>query len=623
MCGIFGWLSWQEPVSEAAVRAAVDSLQARGPDDRGLWLNPAQQLALGHTRLAIRDLQTGQQPLHSLDGRLHAVVNGELYEDTYWRRHLLAQGYPLQTRSDSELVLGLYQLYGLDFVSRLRGEFAILLWDSERLVAVRDRFGIKPLCYALTPTGIRFASKAKALFASGLPAAWDLQALQQAYALQYPLPEQTLFEGVQQVLPGELMVVTAQGQISHQRYWDLDYATPEHFAEPPNPAIFLQQLQEAVSLRLAADVPVCAHLSGGIDSSAVLALASEAQGSPLPAFTVAFPGSDYDELALARQTAQHLGSELYEVPVTATDIIKHLPNTVYHCEGLMINGHAVAKALLNQAIQQAGFKVALTGEGADELLLGYTHYRADLGWQDHDPRSSGIHLATSEQLDLSALQAAWGQTPSFLSAKASLGARLQQLLAPLQVPAWQQNPPVEALLEALDSPALRALHPLHRANTLWTRLALANYILHTVGDGAEMAHSVEGRLPFLDHKLFASLRKLAPEAGFDPHSGLEKQLLRRSLQGKLPESVLTRPKHPFTAPPLGLQPPWRRFAQELLLSLPLPPGVSCRALEGFFKRWPDFSETEQRLWDPVVWTLVSASLLQDLYRLAPLEGSPC
>ncbi|HEY9841818.1 MAG TPA: asparagine synthase (glutamine-hydrolyzing), partial [Candidatus Obscuribacterales bacterium] len=575
---------------------------------QGIWLAENGLVGLGHARLAIRDIAHGQQPLSSLGGRLRCVVNGEFYQTERLRREL-AENYAFQTRSDSEIALALYATRGLDFVHELHGEFALLLWDQalQRLIAVRDRFGIKPLCYALGPGGLMLASKARALLALGHPAQWNPQALQQSLALQYLLPAQTLFAGIEQLPPGHLLLAE-NGQVRIEKYWDLDYP----LIEAGSPLEFdtarerlATGLRAAVRERLAAEVPVCSHLSGGIDSSTVMAVIAEESPQLTHAFTVAFPEqADYDESGLARASAHRSGAQLHLLELRTADLIAHLPETVRLGEGLSINGHTVAKFLLNQEIRAAGFRVALTGEGADELLLGYAHFRQDLGLAANNPLVSGLHTACGPVEGLEPIAAALGFVPAWLQAKAAQGRRLASLLQP----ALPIAAAAEALLAAVDLGQLQGRHRVHQSAWLWNRLALANYILPTVGDGAEMAHGIEGRLPFLDHRLFEALRNLPPEAHF--RGGLEKSLLREAFADQLIPELRSRPKHPFLAPPLTQFAPWREFLAASFLDLPPLPLIDRPALLKLLQNLPDLPPEQHRLWDPVLNTLLSATWLQ-------------
>lgn len=618
MCGILGW--WQPGIGleglQTALRAGLAELASRGPDGEGLWIDAEAGLGLGHARLAIRALADGAQPLVSPDGMLRCVVNGELYGSEALRRRLSAQGYRFLTQSDSELALALYAELGLDFVQALEGEFALLLWDARqrRLVAVRDRFGIKPLCYARGPQGLMLASKARALLAMGHPARWDGEALQQSLALQYLLPQQSLIRGSRQLPPGHLLVANADGDLSIQAYWDLDYPKADepagHDFEAARAAL-ANGLRQAVRERLAAEVPICGHLSGGIDSSVVLALMAQ-QSQDLTAFSVSFPEAPaYDELELAKATAGHWGLRHEIVSVRSHDLVRAFADSVRLGEGLSINGHSTAKFLLNQAIRAAGCRVALTGEGADELLLGYAHFRQDLGLAPNNPLVAGLHTSSnSEALDLAPIAAGLGFVPAWLRAKAEQGARLQSLLQP----GLQAYPAAEALMGSIDQAQLAGRHRVHQSAWLWIKLALGNYILPTVGDGAEMAHGIEGRPPFLDHRLFEALRGLPPEAHFA--GGLEKALLREAFAAELIPALRTRPKHPFLAPPLTAQAPWRQFLHESFSSLPAPPFVDSAAVLKLLKTLPSLSESGHRAWDPVLTTLLGALWLQAGLRLA-------
>ncbi|MGV3524858.1 MAG: asparagine synthase (glutamine-hydrolyzing) [Candidatus Sericytochromatia bacterium] len=617
MCGIFGWLSWGAPVPLAACERGLAELATRGPNGSGLWQSDDGRLVLGHRRLATQDLQGGTQPLHAPEYGLSAVVNGELYHSATQRAELARWGYRFRTHSDSELVLALYARHGRDFVHHLQGEFALLLWNGEQLLAVRDRFGIKPLCYHLGSEGLQVASKGRALLALELPdlsAEWDLTAWQQALGLQYLLPSDHLLKGIQTLPPGHLLEVSRDGRCRVERWWELDYP-PQN---TPMPALAVAEatqrlkagLHSAVAQRRQAEVPVCAHLSGGIDSSAVLAeLCSQSAGAEVTAFHVRFAGRpDYDEAAQAAATARFCGARLEILTVTTEDLIAALPDSVARGEGLVINGHVAAKYLLNQAISAQGFRVVLTGEGADELLLGYSHLLQDLGQPQVQPLLQGMHLASGAQLDLRAVeQGLGGHLPGFLQAKASLGARLHSLLDGVS-----STLAASRLADWLPLDALAGRQPVHQSAWLWNRLALSGYILHTVGDGTEMAHGVEGRLPFLDHQLFAALQPLQPLAHLE--QGKEKALLRRAFAGRLPEAVLQGGKRPFLSPPLLAHPGWQNWLRERLLDGPALPLVKRSALETLLQRLPQLSAAEQLLWDPPLHLLLSGSLLQSSWQ---------
>jgi asparagine synthase (glutamine-hydrolysing) len=272
MCGIVALFSPERPVSAEVLARATASLHHRGPDGQRQWVAPGGEVGLGHARLAIIDLETGAQPLTNEDGQIHVVVNGELYDFERIRSELQARGHTFRTRSDSEIVLHLYEEYGAHCVHHLRGEFAFVLWDARqrRLLAARDRFGIKPLFYADIGPTLAFASEAKALMAAGLAPRWDEEGVAQIAAFSTLSPDRSLFQGVRQVPPGHFLLASA-GDRQLVRYWDFDYPPAAAQAGPPDPASdadqverFRAALDEAVRLRLRADVPVGCYLSGGI-----------------------------------------------------------------------------------------------------------------------------------------------------------------------------------------------------------------------------------------------------------------------------------------------------------------------------------------------------------------------
>jgi len=278
MCGIVAMFSRTAPVLAETIQRATKTLRHRGPDGQRYWLSPEARVALGHARLSIIDLTTGDQPIANEDETLHIIVNGELYGYEAMQKELEHRGHHLRTRSDSEIVLHLYEELGVECLARLRGEFAIVLWDNvkRKLFAARDRLGIKPLFYAFHDGTLYLASEAKALFAAGVPARWAPESLYDAGGFGGP-QKRTLFDGIYQIPPGHYMLAT-EGQIEVKKYWDFDYPlavvpapvrSDAEYAEE-----FLSTFEESVRLRLRADVPVGCYLSGGIDSCAVLGLAA-------------------------------------------------------------------------------------------------------------------------------------------------------------------------------------------------------------------------------------------------------------------------------------------------------------------------------------------------------------
>lgn len=596
MCGILSQVSPQA-VDVEAFSQALDCLKTRGPDGSGLWLSPDRRVALGHRRLAIVDASGGQQPISDEENGIVAVVNGEFYDHALLRIRLQGLGYRFRSHSDSEVLIHLYRHYGLECLQFLRGEFAWILYDvgQRKLVAARDGYGIKPLLFRQQGEQLWLASKARAFVPLGWRPQWDEDSFFYASATQYPPYARTLFGQIQQLPPGHFL--TFQDQLLKvQSYWDYPRFQGEEPAEPEEE--FAQLLDECVRLRIPSQ-PVACQLSGGIDSAAVLALAAQASAQ-VTAFHVSFPGSPLDE----REQAQSL-AELSQVPLevlslTDQDLLESLQEATLASEGLAINAHLSAKYLLLRHISQAGFKVCLTGEGSDEVLLGYPHFRLDLQPSraqelgESNQASRGIMLSQGPGLSLQALQTQLGHRPHFLQAKAALGLRLQSVMKRDFLGAHRER---DCYQELLQGSPLEGRLPVEQSACLWNRSALAQYILNTLGDGCEMAHGVEGRLPFLDRHLSEFLARVPVD--WKIRRGQEKYLLRQSMRELLPDWLLTKQKHPFMAPPLaGLS----SHLREMAASLPHP-FVDRQRLDQQLDQLDRHPDVE---WQPaLIWILTS------------------
>lgn len=542
MCGIAAVFHPGGRVAEQTLRNATEALRHRGPDGQRCWLSPDESVGLAHARLAIIDLETGDQPLANEDGSLRLVVNGEFYGYEAIRDELQQAGHRLATATDSEIALHLYEDLDLGFLDCLRGEFALVLWDQRqrRLTAARDRFGIKPLFYTTVRGALYLASEVKALQAMGVPLAWDHEAVHQLTMLGALSPSRSLFKGVFQIPPGHCLLAGESG-LRLQRYWDFRF--PGQGEAPPAASDldiiqdFRSTIEEAVSLRLRADVPVGCYLSGGLDSSSVLGLAARHASRPLDAFTVVFDHASYDESAVAEETARLCGAHWHPLRISYRDLADHFADTVWHVEGLLANGNSVAKFLLSRAAAEAGIKVVLTGEGSDEVLAGYALFQKDLV-----PAASG---ASGPGVGL-------GFMPAWLAAQMANGERHRWLLAPafLAEAAAQDGPGL--LVRELDPPAaLETWDPLPRSLYLWAKTVLPNYILAAGGDRVEMANSVEGRPPFLDHEVVERAARLPSRLLFA--GGAEKYVLREAVRPLLTDAVYRRRKQPFLAPPASLE----------------------------------------------------------------------
>ncbi|HYM25309.1 MAG TPA: asparagine synthase (glutamine-hydrolyzing), partial [Vicinamibacterales bacterium] len=387
MCGIVAAVSKEGGLSADVMERAVRRLHHRGPDGQRVWVSDDRRAALGHARLSIIDLATGDQPIANEDERLRIVVNGEFYDFERARDALTRSGHSFRTKSDSEIALHLYEDRGAHAVHALRGEFAFALWDDRdrTLFAARDRFGIKPLYYTVHEGACYLASEVKAFLELGVPLAWDRETLFDTHAMfMAHAPDRTLFAGVYQLPPGHFLFTDGE-RVRVEEYWDWDFPI-ERVSEPEPEASaereWIERLREtlgdAIRLRLRADVPVACYLSGGIDSSAVLGMAANCSPRPLQAFTLSFDHADYDEAPIAEETAKRAGAEYCRIDVRSAQLADDFADTVYHAERPIGNAHSVAKFMLSRAVRDSGVKVVLTGEGGDEIFAGYPEVRQDL-----------------------------------------------------------------------------------------------------------------------------------------------------------------------------------------------------------------------------------------------------
>jgi asparagine synthase (glutamine-hydrolysing) len=620
MCGIACALSLigTGAAADARVLPGLDALANRGPDGRGVWASADRRVAIGHVRLAVRDLEGGTQPIATQDGGVVAAVNGELYETAGMRAELEARGHVFQARTDSEIVIHAWDAWGPDMLERLRGEFAFVLWDArqEVLFAARDRLGVKPLAWAEHQGVLLIASQVKALLAMGLRSAWDEEALHQCASLQYAGPAATLFAGARQVPAGHALSAR-RGRVAVHEYWDLDYPrSPPSDVDDEQAATRLGALlDDAVRVRLEADVPVAFQLSGGLDSSAVLAAAAHRAGRPLDAFTVSFTeGGRYDEEQQAIEVARHLGARLHVVRVGDLEVADSFAEAVVQGEGACINAHAAAKLRLSDALRASGFKVVLTGEGADEVLFGYAHLRGDLAGsparlETTNGASTGLMLPDGEGICTRAIERALGSVPTWIAAKASFGLRVRGLARRDWLERMREHDAASALLAPFDVPGrLEGRGRVEQAAYLWTKLALEGYILRALGDGLEMAHGVEGRLPFLDGPLVDFVRALPTRTKI--RAGVEKWVLRHAVRHRLPEQVVVREKHPFLGPPLGarvLEVARDVAASESFRAQPLLDPARVQAL---LAELPSMPADRRKAYDPVVYFALSIAALQ-------------
>ena len=641
MCGIVALFSRRDSIPVPALHRATRTLYHRGPDGQRHWISQDRRVGLGHARLSIIDLLTGDQPIANEDGRVRIVVNGEFYGYEAIRGELRESGHQLSTRSDSEIALHLYEDFGVQCLHHLRGEFAFVLWDetNRTMFAARDRFGIKPLFYTFHKETLYLASEVKALFAAGVPARWDGESVY--HSVEFGAhPVRTLFDNVFQVPPGHYLLATDK-HVQLKQYWDFDYPKTNgkvlQRSDAEYAAEFRHTLEEAVRVRLRADVPVGCYLSGGLDSCSVLGLAAKHHPEPIRAFTLTFDHGDYDEEAEAKEMAAKVGAEFNPIPIRQDDLADHFSDAIFQSETFCWNAHGVAKYLLSRAVRNAGYKVVITGEGSDEILGGYAHFRRDMllynrNGQDPatvaslvrdleklNPVSRGLLLPDGEAKPLENVKRLLGFVPSWIETFSARSVKMQAVFSGDFGTMIGTRHSYQPLFSDLDVRGqLAGRDPVHQSLYLWSKTVLPGYILNMLGDRMEMAHSVEGRVPFLDHHVVELIRSQPVTQKI--RGMTEKYVLREAVRDLITDTVYRRQKHPFLSPPATLNPKEKlsAFVQDTLRSSVLgsitffDQEKVIALLDGL-----DGMEERSRITnDQVLMTLVSACVLQDRFRLA-------
>lgn len=630
MCGIVAVVSKEQPFAEESLRRATSRLMHRGPDEQHHWLAPDGRAGLGHTRLSIIDLSTGAQPIANEDESLRIVVNGEFYDFERIRGELEQRGHRFRTRTDSEIALHLYEEKGVGCLDDLRGEFAFALWDQARgtLFAARDRFGIKPLFYARIDDALILASEVKAIVAAGARAAWDSESVfHNLFLGQHE--NRTLFDGIQQVPAGHYLIAT-RGAVRVERYWDTDYPRAGTATEEVTVGTVRTLLEECVRLRMRADVPVGCYVSGGVDSSAVLGMAAAHSGRGVAAFTIAFDHPAFDESASAGRSAAHVGADFHPVAVTETDFADCFADAVWHGETIQYNAHGPARYLLSRAVQKAGYKVVLAGEGADELFAGYAFARTALlspgnrwsAWarrvfrllRSRTPAEMTI-AATSPSLERACRVI--GVPPELMGSLAERLELIRSILRPEFAQSFAKRDPFREFMAQFDvRRSLAGREPVKQLLYLWLKSLFVNYVL--AGERLDMAHAVEVRLPYLDHKLFELTRTIP--ASVLASGGGRKQLLREAVKSYVTDEVYRGAKQPFFAPPSTLRVgnPLYTLMQDLLRSdaFRSVPFFDQRSVVALLDRLPRMDDRSRGALDPIVMMLASLTILQQRYRLS-------
>jgi asparagine synthase (glutamine-hydrolysing) len=571
MCGIAGIvdLVGQRTVPEDIVRRMARAIIHRGPDEEGFHFGPG--IALASRRLSIVGLADGQQPVTNEERSVSVVFNGELFDHLEWRKELESRGHRLVKHCDTEIIPHLYEEYREGLFERLRGQFAIALWDERerRLMLGRDRFGICPIYWSRQGDWLLFASEIKALLASGMvPAKPDRRGIDHVFTFAALPGPVTCFEGVQLLPPGHCLQIKpgngsgAAPVVSERAYWEMNFPDrgDEERGDDQRKIVddFEKVLMQAVEERLRADVPVGAYLSGGVDSSMIVAMACKLKGPAINTYTIRVDSPELDELTAANLTAKHVGTK---PPIVQefrdSDAIGTYPQLIRAAEGPVIDTSCAALLMLAGRVHSCGQKVVLTGEGADEWLVGYPWYKAAkvLGFLDVLPGLRLSDLARRSYLRLKGvpqypreyrqeIEASVGGPNAWIDAYGLFGlAKLRFYSEQMHEVRERTNPWAE-----LQFPVERAKnwHPLNRGIWVAGRVTLAGHLLQAKGDRVAMHSSLEVRYPFLDEDVFDFTARLDPRwklRGFR-----DKHLLRVLAERWVPQSIARRHKVIFRAP---------------------------------------------------------------------------
>jgi len=568
MCGIAGVIQsssrMKTQIKESVLSAMADKLLHRGPDASGVYCKAG--VGLAHRRLSIIDLSNGQQPMHSPTGDISLVFNGEIFNYIELREALINKGHQFLTQSDTEVIIHMYQEYGLDFVQQLNGQFAIGLWDdnNRRFVLVRDRVGICPLYYTLENDCLIFASEIKAL-KPALKNRLEInrEALDQIFTFWAPVSPQTFFKNIFEVSPGQLIVLE-NNKIEKYQYWDWQFSNRDFWtiSEDQQAQALHELLVEATRIRLRADVPVGAYLSGGLDSSVLVAMIHHYTNVPLRTFSLNFSDDSFDEKKYQSLLIDHLQTKHSRLKVATEDIARNFKQSLYHTESPILRTAPVPMGLLSALVHNSQYKVVLTGEGADEVLGGYDIFKEakvrhfwsvnpdsnlrplllkklypylnlpDKGQAAYLKTFFGEALDEPDKICFSHLPR-WTTTAK---AKQFYSADLNDELS---------GKSLDVMLNSLPK-QLKNMHRFNRAQYIESKSLMAGYLLSSQGDRMLSMNSVEGRFPFLDHNVIEYANRIPPKYKM---KGLnEKNILKKSMARYLTEEIIYRHKQPYRAP---------------------------------------------------------------------------
>lgn len=568
MCGIAGIINRPGVKADPGLlRCMIDRIRHRGPDESAVFTK--DRIGLAHARLSIIDLASGRQPMHNESGTVSIVFNGEIFNYLELRQELIDKGRRFRTQSDTEVILRLYEDKGEECVNDLNGQWAFAIWDEAKqsLFLSRDRLGIAPLFYTQAEGAFIFGSEIKAIFAdSRVARRVDLAGLNQIFTFWVNLPPGTFFEKIYELPPGHSLVLR-DGDLRLKRYWRLHYPVAEPPTVPKREDEYAERLLallvDSTRIRLRADVPVGGYLSGGLDSSVIAAIVRKYTETPLKTFSVTFREPEFDESAHQRAVADALATEHREIPCSYSDIGRVFPRVVWHAEKPILRTAPGPLFILSQLVRESGYKVVLTGEGSDEIFGGYDIFKeAKIRrfWSERPESKIRPLLLKRLYPYLPKLQA---QSPEYLKAFFHIGDSDLSSRFFSHLPRWELTSKLKmffsddvkgrveaddpyAQLEAQLSEEYDGWDNFSQAQYLEAQYLLPGYLLSSQADRVAMAHSVEGRYPFLDHRVVEFANSIPPRLKMKVLD--EKYILKRAAGGLVPEVIRNRPKQPYRAP---------------------------------------------------------------------------
>jgi asparagine synthase (glutamine-hydrolysing) len=572
MCGIVGIYNSVDSLKspEDLLRRMLARIQYRGPDESGIYIN--NKVALGSVRLSIIDLQSGQQPLSTGDGKYWIVFNGEIFNYIELKADLKRLGYTFRTESDTEVLLNAYLEYGSDCLNMLNGQFVFAIWNNEKkeLFIARDRVGIRPLFYTLTKNSFLFGSEIKTLFEHpDVKPEIDPISMSQIFTYWSTITPGTVFKNIFELAPGHFMKISA-GHTEIKPFWSLRFPVDKdsYFKGTIKDAAdeLENLLSDAARIRLRADVQVAAYLSGGLDSSATTALIKKIMPETLQTFSIGFEDDEFDETPYQQEVSKYLGTRHTAFTCTRQDIGTYFPQVIWHSEIPILRTAPVPMFCLSKKVRENNIKVVITGEGADEMLAGYDIFKEGIIREFWSRQPDSKYRPLLLQKLYPYLAQFKGKNKSML--KFFFGYQLQDTASPFysHMLRWKntsglQNYFSENLKSSLNGfdqyedvrrmlpPGFDQYDRLNKSQWLESEIFMSSYLLSSQGDRVAMANSVEGRYPFLDYRVMEFAAKLPPD--FKMHGLNEKYILKRMMHNRLPESVLKRPKQAYRAPIAG------------------------------------------------------------------------